>query len=242
MSIKKAAIPAVDNLIPKRFTMANVTIISEAAAAITAKLGARTLKVMSTTMPINMKAIIMAINVSRKKEDPKLVERYGRNSQNLLLARRLIEVGVRVITMNASWGGWDTHSNNFKSLGTRNLPQMDQGLSALIEDLDSRGMLDDVSIVVWGEFGRTPRVNAKAGRDHWGSVMSVLLAGGGLKPGIVGASNSKGEVPAASPYRPENVLATLYRHLGIDPELTFNDFNGRPRYILEERRVIGEVV
>ncbi len=93
-----------------------------------------------------------------------------------------------------------------------------------------------------GEFGRTPRVNEKAGRDHWGNVMSVMLAGGGLKPGVFGASNSKGEVPNAMPYRPENVLATVYRHLGIDPTQTFADFSGRPRFILEERQVIGEIV
>jgi hypothetical protein len=92
-----------------------------------------------------------------------------------------------------------------------------------------------------GEFGRTPRYNRAAGRDHWGAVMSVLLAGGGLQPGIVGASNSKGEVPAAAPYRPENVLAMIYRHLGFDPHLTFNDHAGRPRYLLEERRLIREL-
>jgi hypothetical protein len=93
-----------------------------------------------------------------------------------------------------------------------------------------------------GEFGRTPRYNLNAGRDHWGALMSVLLAGGGLKPGIAGASNSKGEVPADAPYRPENVPAMIYRHLGIDPQLTFNDFASRPRYVLEERGLITELL
>ena len=103
-------------------------------------------------------------------------------------------------------------------------------------------MQDDVLIVAMGEFGRTPRFNRNAGRDHWGAVMSVMLAGGRLKPGIFGASNSKGEVPAEMPYRPENVLAMLYRHLGIDPAMTFDDFSGRPRYVLEERELIREVI
>jgi hypothetical protein len=99
-----------------------------------------------------------------------------------------------------------------------------------------------VLVVSMGEFGRTPRVNRNAGRDHWGSLMSVLLAGGGLKTGIVGTSNSKGEVPVECPYGPENVLAMVYRHLGINPEQTFADLAGRPRHILEERRLIAELV
>ena len=103
-------------------------------------------------------------------------------------------------------------------------------------------MKDDVLIVAMGEFGRTPRFNPKAGRDHWGPLMSVLLAGGGLQPGIFGSSTAKGETPLDMPYRPENVLAMLYRHLGIDASMTFDDFSGRPRYVLEERELIHEII
>lgn len=178
-----------------------------------------------------------------KKEDPKLVERYGRTSQNLLLARRLIEVGVRVVTMNASWGGWDTHRNNFISLGKRNLPQMDQGLSALITDLDSRGMLDDVSIVVWGEFGRTPRVNKTAGRDHWPRLSTAFLAGGGMKTGqMVGTSTRYAEYAKDRPVDYQEVHSTLYHNLGIDPlTTTIVDPNGRPQYLLDKRDPIAEL-
>ncbi len=168
-------------------------------------------------------------------------DRYGRNTvgQSLLLARRLVESGVTCVTARVT--GWDDHSQLPKRIRTR-AANYDRGVAALINDLDERGMSDDVLVVAMGEFGRTPRVNRNAGRDHWGSVMSVLLAGGGLTAGVFGASNSKGEVPADMPYRPENVLAMLYRHLGIDPAMTFDDFAGRPRYILEQCSLIHEVI
>src|SRR6185295_18882719 len=119
----------------------------------------------------------------------------------------------------------------------------DRAIAALVGDLHQRGLDRNVLVVAMGEFGRTPRVNTNAGRDHWGSAMSVLLAGGGLRVGqVVGSSNSRGELPADRPYRPENVLAMIYRHLGIDPATTFTDLNGRPRYILEERELIRELV
>lgn len=165
---------------------------------------------------------------------------YGRNTtgQNLLLARRLVESGVTCVTVRVT--GWDDHGKLAQGLKQRG-PAYDQGIAALVNDLYERGLNENVLVVAMGEFGRTPRYNHMAGRDHWGAVMSVLLAGGGLPPGIVGASNRKGEVPVESPYRPENVLAMIYRHLGIDPQLTFNDFSGRPRYLLEERRLISEL-
>lgn len=165
---------------------------------------------------------------------------YGRNTtgQNLLLARRLVESGVTCVTVRVT--GWDDHGKLAKGLKQRG-PAYDQGLAALVDDLYDRGLNENVLVVAMGEFGRTPRYNHMAGRDHWGAVMSVLLAGGGLQPGIVGASNRKGEVPVEAPYRPENVLAMIYRHLGIDPQMTFNDFSGRPRYLLEERRLISEL-
>ncbi|MCH8829084.1 MAG: DUF1501 domain-containing protein [Planctomycetes bacterium] len=178
-----------------------------------------------------------------KREDPKLVARYGRAGSTLLTARRLIEAGVRVVTMN-SFGGFDTHSNNFKTLGSRNLPGMDQALSALLSDLDNRGMLDDVSVVMWGEFGRTPRVNKRAGRDHWPRLAMAFMAGGGIRGGqAVGSSNRLGEVAKTRPVHYQEVHATLYHNLGVDLRTTqFIDPAGRPQYILEKLDPIKELV
>lgn len=169
-------------------------------------------------------------------------DRYGRHTigQSLLLARRLVEAGVTFVTVRV--GGWDDHVQIEQRMKDKG-PAYDQGLAALVEDLHERGTDRDVLVVSMGEFGRTPRINANAGRDHWGTLMSVVLAGGGLNAGqIVGSSNDKGETPQDLPYRPENILATVYRHLGIDPQLTFNDFSGRPRYILENREVVKELI
>ena len=178
-----------------------------------------------------------------RKEDPKIRAKYGRSSERLLVARRLIEVGVRVITLNGSWGGWDTHSNNFKTL-RRNLPQIDQGLSALLSDLKSRGMLDDVSIVMWGEFGRTPRVNKRAGRDHWPRVAMAWMAGGGMRTGqVVGSTTRYAETAQTRPVHFQEVLATLYHNMGINPQTTqLTDPAGRPQYLLEHRVPIKELV
>lgn len=180
-----------------------------------------------------------AFDISRESDASR--DRYGRHTvgQSMLLARRLVESGVTCVTVRVT--GWDDHGKLVKKIRPR-AAQYDQGVAALVNDLHERGMQDDVLIVAMGEFGRTPRFNRNAGRDHWGAVMSVMLAGGRLKSGIFGASNSKGEVPAEMPYRPENVLAMLYRHLGIDPAMTFDDFSGRPRYVLEERELIREVI
>jgi hypothetical protein len=166
---------------------------------------------------------------------------YGRttNGQSLLLARRLVEHGVTCVTVRVT--GWDDH-NKIGDRLKQKAPSYDQGTAALVSDLYDRGMDDDVLVVAMGEFGRTPRINKNAGRDHWGSVMSVMLAGGGLQTGVLGKSNSRGEVPAANAYRPENVLAMIYRHLGIDPGITFNDFSGRPRHLLERRDLIKELL
>ena len=181
-----------------------------------------------------------AFDISR--EDPKLRERYGRNTtgQSMLLARRLVEAGVSYVTVTV--GSWDDHSkiaDRMKSKG----PVYDQGLAALISDLHERGLNKDVLVVAMGEFGRTPRINKSAGRDHWGRVMSVLMAGGNYRMGqIIGSSNSKGEVPHDNPYRPESVITMMYEHLGISPGATVTDHTGRPRFLLETRRPIKELI
>jgi len=179
-----------------------------------------------------------------KKEDRNVVDRYSKQGENLLAARRLIQAGVRVVTLNASWGGWDTHNKNFTSLKTRNLPQMDVSLSALLWDLDRLDLLNDVSVVVWGEFGRTPRVNSRGGRDHWPKLSMAFLAGGGMKTGqAVGASTKYAEYAKDRPVDYQEVHATLYRNLGIDCEsTTIIDPNGRPQYLLDYRNPIGELV
>jgi uncharacterized protein (DUF1501 family) len=178
-----------------------------------------------------------------RRESAATREKYGQNSfaQSVLLARRLVEAGVSLVTVRMS-SSWDDHRDVARAMGAKG-PVYDRAVAALVSDLYDRGLDRDVMVVSMGEFGRTPRVNVNAGRDHWGQLMSVLIAGGGLRMGqIVGSSNSKGEVPKDSPYRPENVLATIYRHLGIDTHQTFNDLTGRPRYVLERREVIAELV
>lgn len=174
-------------------------------------------------------------------EDVKTRERYGRNTtgQSMLLARRLVEAGVSYVTVTV--GSWDDHSKITDRMKAKG-PAYDQGLAALISDLYERGLNRDVLVVAMGEFGRTPRINKSAGRDHWGRLMSVLMAGGNFRMGqIVGSSNDKGEVPKDNPYRPENVIATMYQHLGINSGTTVTDFTGRPRHLLENHRVIKEL-
>ncbi len=173
------------------------------------------------------------------KEEPKSREKY-KGIENFLTARRLIEAGVGCLTL--SYGGWDTHQGNFTTL-KRQLPILDRALTNLVSDLHDRGMLDEVAIVVWGEFGRTPKVNGTAGRDHWPSAMNALLAGGGMKTGqVVGATNAQGEKPREKGYSAQRILATLYAALGIDPGQTFVDGFGRPQYILSERDPIHELL
>jgi uncharacterized protein (DUF1501 family) len=171
------------------------------------------------------------------KEDPRLRDRFGRHmwGQGTLLARRLVEAGARFVTL--TFGGWDFHSSLEKGMNSV-LPVLDRAVGSLVEDLDRRGMLDTTMVIVMGEFGRTPRINRglpndpTPGRDHWGQVMSVLLAGGGLRPGIVGASNARGEVPRDRPLTPRDLIATVYARLGLDPSTTFPDHFGRPMPIV----------
>jgi hypothetical protein len=175
-----------------------------------------------------------------KKEDPRVLDRY-KGVDAFLRARRLVEAGVGCVTL--SYGGWDTHSSNFKTL-KRQLPELDRGIANLIQDLHDRGMEDDVVTVVWGEFGRTPKINTTdAGRDHWAPAMSALVAGGGLKMGqAIGATSARGEYPKDRPYKAPQLLATLYQAIGIDPALTFPNGTGRPMYILDERKPVTELL
>jgi hypothetical protein len=174
------------------------------------------------------------------REDPRIRDRY-KGVEQFLTARRLIEAGVGCVTL--SIGGWDTHSSNFKTL-KQQLPQVDRGIANLIQDLHDRGMENEVVTVMWGEFGRTPKINGNdGGRDHWSPVMSALVAGGGLKMGqAVGSSSSRGEYPKDQPYRASQVVSTLYRAIGIDPSLTFPNGSGRPMYILDDREPVKELL
>jgi hypothetical protein len=173
------------------------------------------------------------------KEDAKSRDRY-KGVENFLTARRLIEAGVGFVTL--SYGGWDTHGNNFTTL-KRQLPNLDRGIAHLVQDLSDRGMQDEVVLVVWGEFGRTPRINGGGGRDHWSPAMSALVAGGGLKLGqVVGATTAKGERPKDRPYTVPQLLRTLYRAIAIDPSQTFPNGSGRPMYVLDDREPVRELV
>ena len=180
-----------------------------------------------------------------RHEDPRLMDRYGVNSgrgnDRFLLARRLIQAGVRCVSF--SFGGWDTHTNNFTQM-RRLLPPLDQGLAALISDLDSHGLLDNTIIMMSGEFGRTPRVNKQAGRDHWPRASFFFIAGGGLKHGqAIGATGRNGEEPIERPIHIQNVFHTVYQQLGIDSDtVVMTDPNGRPQYLLDNRQLISELL
>jgi len=187
-------------------------------------------------------------------EDPKVRERYGRgdtrnygdgaprNLEHFLIARRLVEAGARCVTLN--FGRWDFHSNNFSEFKNTHGPQFDQGMSALVEDLHQRGLDKDVSVVAWGEFGRTPIINKDAGRDHWPQVGCALLAGGGMRTGqVIGKTDRLGGQLADRPVHFGEVLSTLYRQLGIDAsKTTVRDLAGRPQYLVDSHRPMPELV
>ena len=175
--------------------------------------------------------------------DDKTQERYGKNAfgWSLLMARQLVEAGVNLIQVNLGNNeSWDTHDNNFPLLKDCLFPPTDQGLSALLDDLDERGLLDETLIVMCGEMGRTPKINKKLpGRDHWGAVQSVLMAGGGLPGGcVVGASDKDGAYPAADPQKPENMAATIYSALGIPETAVWKDEADRPYHIYHDRPIL----
>ena len=177
-------------------------------------------------------------------EADRLRDEYGRNSlgQSCLMARRLVEAGVRCVTIDHS--NWDTHDNNFRTLREQLLPPLDSALAALFRDLADRSLLASTLVVVTGEFGRTPRINNNAGRDHWGPAFTVLLGGGGIRGGrIVGASDARAERPAGNPHGPEDLAATIHSRLGIDYAEEFYTAEGRPVPIVGVNgRVIRELL
>ncbi len=182
------------------------------------------------------------------REPPPLADRYGLGpwGRYTLMARRLVEAGVTFVTVDMPH--WDDHSNIKVGHGNK-LPHVDRAVGALLEDLQERGLLNDVLLIVMGEFGRTPRINTGQpgipipGRDHWGNAFSVLLAGGGLRTGqVIGATNARAEHPVQRPLIPADLLATVYAWLGIEVRETFRDHSGRPIAILDEGRPIAEVL
>ncbi len=196
-----------------------------------------------------------ALDLSR--EDPRLRDRYGSGPgaasvpprfqgfpparERFLVARRLIEAGARCVTLTV--GDWDLHDHNHAGLRVQ-LPYLDQALSALIEDLDQRGLLSDVTVIVWGEFGRSPRINRDAGRDHWPAVSCALLAGGGIRGGqIIGSTTRLGEAVRDRPVHIHEIFATLYHNLGIPAEqLTLPDLVGRPQHLVANAAPIRELI
>lgn len=195
--------------------------------------------------------IVEALDTTR--EAPATRERYSGGSashlgdgaplwnEQLLQARRLIEAGVRVVTV--AYGFWDTHGNNFGHL-KKHLPTFDAGLSALIEDLSDRGLDEETTLCVWGEFGRTPKINNNAGRDHWAPVQSALLAGGGLDVGqVVGSTDKTAAYAKDRPIHYRDVLATVYHRLGMDPHAFVRDVEDRPvRIMAEDAHPIREII
>lgn len=161
-----------------------------------------------------------------------------RNMEHFLMARRLVEAGARVVTLN--FGRWDFHSDNFNEAKNTHLPYFDQGMAALVQDLHDRGMDKDVAVVAWGEFGRTPTINKEAGRDHWPQVGGGLLAGGGFRTGqIIGATDRLGGEIAERGVHFGEVFASLYHHLGLDPhDTTFTDLSGRPHPLVDYKHAV----
>lgn len=187
-----------------------------------------------------------AFDVSR--EPDRVRSKYAEFPQ-LLLARRLAESGVGLVSalltandIGQGSGSWDYHSNNFRCL-RRSLPMLDRAVHTLLTDLHERGLSDDVLVVFWGEFGRTPRINREAGRDHWPGTNCAMLAGGGLRMGqVVGDSGPRGEQDPTGKYTPQTIAAMIYHALGIDPALTLPDHAGRPVYLVEQRGKIEELI
>jgi hypothetical protein len=176
-------------------------------------------------------------------EAPTTRDAYGRTTfgQSCLLARRLIESGVQFVTVTD--GGWDTHQNNFNSLKQRKLPVLDGAYSTLLQDLAERGLLASTLVVWFGDFGRTPKVNASAGRDHWASAGVACMGGGGVRTGeVVGATNALGEFVIDSPVDPEDLAATVYHALGIPPHTWYRSQDGRPVELVPTGKPVRQLI
>jgi hypothetical protein len=188
-----------------------------------------------------------------QREDKRLIERYGKGDpkvrgdaaprmlEQFLIARRLVEAGARMVTV--AFGFWDYHSNNFKT-AREDMPMLDQGVSALVQDLHDRGLDKDVSLIVWGEFGRTPTINKDGGRDHWPRVSCALMAGGGMRTGqVIGSTDRLGGEAADRPVHFQEVFATLYHNMGIDVnKATVKDLSGRPHFLVDGHQPMKELV
>jgi hypothetical protein len=188
-----------------------------------------------------------------QREDKRLIERYGKGDpkvrgdaaprmlEQFLIARRLVEAGARMVTV--AFGFWDYHSNNFKT-AREDLPMLDQGVTALVQDLHDRGLDKDVSLIVWGEFGRTPTINKDGGRDHWPRVSCALMAGGGMRTGqVIGSTDRLGGEAADRPVHFQEVFATLYHNMGIDVnKATVTDLSGRPHFLVDGHQPMKELV
>lgn len=196
--------------------------------------------------------LVDALDLSR--EPLAIRERYGkgdpnnygdgapRNLEHFLMARRLVEAGARVVTLN--FGRWDFHSSNFSECKNTHFPWFDHGMHALITDLHDRGLDKDVAVVAWGEFGRTPQINKDAGRDHWPQVGGGLIAGGGFRTGqVIGATDRLGGTITKRPVHFGEVHSTLYHHFGIDPNaVTLADYTGRPNFLVDDWKPIAEII
>ena len=194
-------------------------------------------KVLEKTYSVLTSAQMDAFQVEKEPEAEK--EKYGKNGfgQGCLLARRLVEAGVPFVEVDL--GGWDNHMDIFRTLSNDRLPTLDKAMAALVSDLDQRGLLQDTAIVWMGEFGRTPRINADAGRDHWARAWSVVVGGAGIKGGqAIGATNEDGTQVEGDPYSSEDLMASVCHALGISLETTFTSKNGRPMKIANSGKLI----
>jgi len=198
------------------------------------------MKVLKKTLNLMTSKQMDAFKVN--KEDPAILERYGDNAfgRSCLMARRLVETGVPFIEVDN--GGWDNHTGIHATLKDNKLPMIDRGMSALVEDLEQRGLLEDTAIIWMGEFSRTPRINGNGGRDHWARAWSVVVGGAGIKGGIaVGATNADGTRVDSEPYTSQDVMASVCKALGINLETTFTANNGRPMKIANGGKVIKDL-
>jgi uncharacterized protein (DUF1501 family) len=197
-------------------------------------------KVLDKTLALMTSKQMEAFKVNQEPKE--MQDLYGNTgfARGCMMARRLVEVGVPFVEVDL--GGWDNHANIFPTLQSQKLPELDKAMAALIQDLDKRGMLADTAVIWMGEFGRTPRINGGAGRDHWARSWSMVLGGAGMKGGIVvGATSDDGSTVETEPYSAQDAMATLCKALGISLETTFTSKNGRPMKIANSGKVIKEL-